>query len=133
MDGRGKKILFYRGKRVHIFRRLIGCQNPLFMHLLLWPVEEKSTFMTRMDFFFFPSACSLFAFSVFRGWFFSFSSSSLLQLFKTYTHAFLLVLPVLLSVPFLLPLLTTHLKASGWKSRRICSVAWSVPICNMKA
>ena len=43
------------------------------------------------------------------GGFFSFSSSSLFQLLKTYTHAFLLVLPLLLSVPFLLLLLTPHI------------------------
>lgn len=53
--------------------------------------------------------------------FFSFNSSFLFQLFKTYM--FLLVLPLLLSVPFLLPLLTTCVQAPGWKYRGICNVA----------
>lgn len=86
-------------------------------------------------FFFSSSACSVFAFSVFNGCvvFFPFSFFSPFQLFKTYTHAFLFVIPRLLSVPFLLPFLTTHVQASGWKSRGIRSMAWSVPVCNMRA
>lgn len=132
MDVRGKKILFYRRKRAHTFRRLIGCQNLLLVDVLPCPVEEKSTVMTWMDFSF-SSPCSVFAFSVFHGRYFSFSSSSLFHLFKTDTHVFLFVFPLLLFVSFLLPLRTAHLPLVFHPDACICSVAWSVPICNTRA